>query len=117
MRSTEKGITLLELLVGLIIAGIFGSIIVGFVLAPLSKGTAEISAKNYVQQAHKRGQNIELVSCLAFDNDGDGTITCTFDKAGQDLSLHCESGLMTRLVGGSCKPPRQFTVNDNQQQF
>jgi type II secretory pathway pseudopilin PulG len=106
MQSTEKGITLIELLVGLIITGTLGSILVGFVLAPLGKETAEISAKNYVEQAHKRGQNIELVSCLAFDNDGDGTITCTFDKGGIDLSLHCESGLLARLVGGSCKPPR-----------
>ena len=121
--KTEKGFTLLDLFIGVTISGALLAILSGFVLAPLGNSTAKMSAENYAKQVNAKGNvKLELDSCLAFDNDNDGTITCSFQRTPlrspeppSSVSLHCESGLMTRLVGGSCKPPRQFTVNDRAQ--
>ena len=118
--NDSKGFTLLDLLIGLVVIGVIGSIVGGVFFGVLftPKSIASQSAQSYVDQINGvGGDGAKLIGCLSADNDGDGTVSCNMlnKKTGEQYTMLCESSLWAKFMGGSCKPPRPFTMNQQQQ--
>jgi prepilin-type N-terminal cleavage/methylation domain-containing protein len=114
--ENQKGFTVIELLVCVIVVGIAGSVLLGLFLTP--KTIATQSASSYIQQAKAAGvDDFKLLDCMSADNDRDGKISCTVinQKTNARQLLLCESTAWAKFMGGSCADPKPFTINNQNQ--
>jgi len=103
-RDCQKGFTLVELIIVLVIGVIFLGIISGG--ACNTRGQTEKRAYDGLNLFLQRNPNIQVErSSCAGDSDGDGYGTCTIvQRSGETIRLECPTGWFDRWSGAqSCK--------------
>jgi type II secretory pathway pseudopilin PulG len=104
LRRTGRGMTVVEVLIGLVILGIvFGSL---FSKACLSGQNSEQAERAAVQTMRKLRPTAKEVSaqCQGVDTNSDGYVTCTVSLDGQFISLDCPT--LIQIGNSGCKISR-----------
>jgi hypothetical protein len=63
---------------------------------------AESEAKIYAQKVQHNGGDLQFVSCVRHDTDGDGYLACSFTSNGQVVTLDC-AGQAVLFQNHGCK--------------
>ena len=115
--NKQKGFTLIELIVSLALLGTVGLIVLVFSggCSPDFQHEAAVSgAKGYAKDL---GYELKAVSCVKFDSDHDGYVSCTIRVAGETgqpepAPLHVEcAGVLDWNEG--CRKPKMKVDNWN----
>lgn len=86
MKKRRSGFTLIELMIVVAIVSIVGFIVLGQVFWAPSQGQIESVAKHHAQQM---GWNVEGLSCVKYDTDGDGYHSCTINTGVSERAILC----------------------------
>ena len=90
-----KGFTLIEMLAGIVILGVTATIFSAVFFA--GNFTSYYDGARVNAQSFSQRNGYRLDSCMAYDSDSDGYITCqAFDKEDRPVPLQCSYWLMKK---------------------
>ncbi len=84
MNTNKRGLTFIELMIIVAIIGVIAMIVLAFI-ARVSGGGDGVAAEDSARQwAQGMGIEATSVSCVNYDTDGDGYVSCTIAQKAAD---------------------------------
>lgn len=103
-RRTGRGMTLIEVLIGLaVIMIVFGSLFSRACLSGQNSDQAERAAVQTVRKLRPTAKDVSA-QCQGVDTNSDGYVTCTVSLDGQFISLDCPT--LIQIGNSGCKISR-----------
>ena len=109
--KTKRGYTLVEVMIGVAVVGVFAAILV----VPIGRRIIDDNASALSQSrawAHDMGLEVQGVSCAAYDTDGNGYVSCSLaskrpDGTTEIIPIECASRFS---MNSGCRAARVLPV-------